>query len=76
MSSGVLRTRGLFISQVRKKDSYIYPTAGGGRENQVNPTDAYMLAFLGGEFDYGRERIMNVGNSLALHGRREHSGRE
>lgn len=45
------------------KDSYFYPTAGGGRENQVNPTDAYMLAFLGGEFGYVRENAMKAKNS-------------
>lgn len=50
-------------SQLRK-DSYFLPTAGGGRENQVNPTQAYLLAFLGGEFDYVRERAMNATNSL------------
>lgn len=50
-------------SQLRK-DSYFLPTAGGGRENQVNPTQAYMLAFLGGEFDYVREGAMNATNSL------------
>lgn len=50
-------------SQLRK-DIYFPPTTGGGRENQVNPTQAYMLAFLGGEFDYVRERAMNVTNSL------------
>ena len=50
-------------SQLRK-DSYFLPVAGGGRENQVNPTQAYLLAFLGGEFDYVRERAMNVTNSL------------
>ncbi len=47
-----------------RKDSYFLPTAGGGRENQVNPTQAYLLAFLGGEFDYVRERAMNATNSL------------
>lgn len=47
-----------------KKESYFFPTAGGGRENQVDPTQAYMLAFLGGEFDYVREKAMNVKNSL------------
>ena len=46
------------------KDSYFLPTAGGGRENQLNPTQAYLLAFLGGEFDYVRERAMNATNSL------------
>ncbi len=50
-------------SQLRK-DSYFLPVAGGGRENQVNPTQAYLLAFLGGEFDYVRERAMNATNSL------------
>lgn len=50
-------------SQLRK-DSYFLPTAGGGRENQVNPTQAYLLAFLGGEFDYVREGAMNATNSL------------
>ena len=50
-------------SQLRK-DSYFLPTAGGGRENQLNPTQAYLLAFLGGEFDYVRERAMNATNSL------------
>lgn len=50
-------------SQLRK-DSYFLPTAGGGRENQVSPTQAYLLAFLGGEFDYVRERAMNATNSL------------
>lgn len=50
-------------SQLRK-DIYFLPTAGGGRENQVNPTQAYLLAFLGGEFDYVREKAMNVTNSL------------
>lgn len=50
-------------SQLRK-DSCFLPTAGGGRENQVNPTQAYMLAFLGGEFDYVREGAMNATNSL------------
>ena len=50
-------------SQLRK-DIYFLPTAGGGRENQVNPTQAYLLAFLGGEFDYVRERAMNATNSL------------
>lgn len=50
-------------SQLRM-DSYFLPTAGGGRENQVNPTQAYLLAFLGGEFDYVRERAMNATNSL------------
>ncbi len=45
------------------KDSYFYPTAGGGRENQVNPTDAYMLAFLGGEFGYVRENAMKAKDS-------------
>ena len=47
-----------------RKDSYFLPTAGGGRENQLNPTQAYLLAFLGGEFDYVRERAMNATNSL------------
>ena len=47
-----------------KKESYFLPIAGGGRENQVDPTQAYMLAFLGGEFDYVREKAMNVKNSL------------
>lgn len=50
-------------SQLRK-DSYFLPTAGGGRENQLNPTQAYLLAFLGGEFDYVREGAMNATNSL------------
>lgn len=50
-------------SQLRK-DIYFLPVAGGGRENQVNPTQAYLLAFLGGEFDYVRERAMNATNSL------------
>ena len=50
-------------SQLRK-DSYFLPVAGGGRENQLNPTQAYLLAFLGGEFDYVRERAMNATNSL------------
>lgn len=50
-------------SQLRK-DSYFLPVAGGGRENQVNPTQAYLLAFLGGEFDYVREGAMNATNSL------------
>lgn len=50
-------------SQLRK-DSYFLPTAGGGRENQVNPTQAYLLAFLGGEYDYVREGAMNATNSL------------
>ncbi len=50
-------------SQLRK-DIYFLPTAGGGRENQLNPTQAYLLAFLGGEFDYVRERAMNATNSL------------
>lgn len=50
-------------SQLRK-DIYFPPTTGGGRENQVNPTQAYMLAFLGGEFDYVREGAMNATNSL------------
>ena len=30
----------------------------------MNPTQAYLLAFLGGEFDYVRERAMNATNSL------------
>lgn len=47
-----------------KKESYFFPIAGGGRENQVDPTQAYMLAFLGGEFDYVREKAMNVKDSL------------
>lgn len=50
-------------SQLRK-DSYFLPVAGGGRENQLNPTQAYLLAFLGGEFDYVREGAMNATNSL------------
>ena len=50
-------------SQLRK-DIYFLPVAGGGRENQVNPTQAYLLAFLGGEFDYVREGAMNATNSL------------
>ena len=50
-------------SQLRK-DIYFLPTAGGGRENQLNPTQAYLLAFLGGEFDYVREGAMNATNSL------------
>ena len=50
-------------SQLRK-DIYFPSTTGGGRENQANPTQAYMLAFLGGEFDYVREKAMNVRNSL------------
>lgn len=47
-----------------KKDSGFYPTAGGGRENQVGPTEAYMLAFLGGEFDFVRLKAMNVSEAL------------
>lgn len=50
-------------SQLRK-DIYFPPTTGGGRENQLNPTQAYLLAFLGGEFDYVREGAMNATNSL------------
>ena len=50
-------------SQV-KKDSYFYPTSRDARENQVNSTDAYLLAFLGGEFDYVREQAMNAKHSL------------
>lgn len=32
-------------SQLRK-DDYFPPATGGGRENQANPTQAYMLASL------------------------------
>lgn len=48
-----------------KKESYFLSAAGDERENQVNPTQTYLLAFLGGEFDYVREKAMNVRNSLA-----------
>ena len=47
-----------------KEDSYFNFTARDSKENQPNPIDAYMLAFLGGEFDYVRERAMNTKKAL------------
>ena len=47
-----------------KEDSYYNFSARDSKENQPNLIDAYMLAFLGGEFDYVRESVMNTKNAL------------
>ena len=47
-----------------KQDSYYNFTARDSKENQPNLIDAYMLAFLGGEFDYVRESAMNTKKAL------------
>lgn len=40
------------------------PLSGGGKENQADAKTVYMLAFLGGEFSFVREKAMSSGEAL------------
>ena len=46
------------------KNTYLYVQEEPQRINQVNPVTVYMLAFLGGEFQYVKENGMNVSSAL------------